>query len=237
MTRKVAHNYHLATENCLLKQKYTELTERIQLLEAEIQELRTQSNTKNTHHANTLIFLQNKNSELYKTLLEKTNENVKIQKPNHPKYYENGDYLRDSDSDSDEERAIPPVRPLQPVPPISIIPHPIKPKDMDRHWGHHGGNHWGGHHWGHNNHYPYWWRHNYRDISGNMNYQIPPHKTPTYPPYNQPIYPYHKPPQQSLKDFVNPLLSFEEFDRVFTPPSPKKPTYFIPPAIHHPKEG
>lgn len=234
MTRKVAHNYHLATENCLLKQKYTELTERIQLLEAEIQELRTQSNTKNTHHANTLIFLQNKNSELYKALLEKTNENVKKPKPNYPKYYENGDYLSDSDSDSDGERAMPPVRPPQPVPPISIIPQPIKPKDMDRRWGHHwGGNHHGWNNWGYNNHFPFWKHHYYRDVSGNINYKIPPPKIPNYPPHNQPIYPYHKPPQQSLKDFVNPLLSLEDFERAYKPQL-QKPTHFIPPAIHHP---
>lgn len=212
MTRKVAY---IATENSLLKQKYTELIEKLQLLEAENQELRNQSNTKNTHHANTLIFLQNKNSELYKALLEKTNETVKKPKPNYPKYYENGDYLSDSDSDSDEERA---------MPPISIIPHPIKPKDMDRHWSRH--------HYHNHNHYPYWWRHNYRDISGNM-HTLPPHKTATYPIHNQPIYPYHKPPQQSLKDFVNPLLSLEEFEQAYKPKL-QKPTHFIPPAIHHP---
>lgn len=226
MTRKVAHNYYLATENCLLKQKYTELEEKIQLLEAENQELQIQANTKNTHHANTLIFLQNKNSELYKALLEKMNENVKKQKPNNLNYYENGDYLSDSDSDSDEERKI------TPVPPISIIPQPIKPKDMDRHWG--GG--WGRYRYNnHYNRYPFWKHHYYRDISGNMNYQIPPHKTPTYPPHNYPIYPYHKPPQQSTKDFVNPLLSFEEFQRGYKPSS-TNPTHFIPPAIHHPTE-
>lgn len=206
MTRKVAHNYHLINENQFFKQNHTELKEKIQLLEAELEELKSQINMKNNHHANTLFFLQSKNSELSKALLEKTNDNMKLQKqiytntPFSKKTYNNGDFL------NGEERVIP-HHPQQ-MPNISIIPtHPTHPKDFDRIRRHHG-RYYGG--------YPFFDDDDfylYRDISANIHH-----------------HPIQKPPKQSLKDFVNPLLSFEEFQRVYKPP--KKPTHYIPPAIH-----
>lgn len=217
MTRKSSHQYHLANENCLLKQKYTELTEKIQLLDAEIQELRTRSGEKNNHHANTLLFLQTKNSELSKALLEKTNDNMKLQnqlyinKPGSQTSY-NIDF-----SDEPKELPVPPG--YHPVPPIHIIPtHQGQPKDIDRHWRYHGGHHHGGHS------FPFYHDYYlYRDISGNIHHPI--HKSPPHP-----TYPGNKKPNQTLKEFDNPLL--HNYERAYKPPQ-KKPTHFIPPAIHH----
>jgi len=207
MSRKVSQ--HLTYENSLLIQK-------VLYLEHQLQELNKTHSSKTNQHANTLIFLQHKNSELTKALLDKTKEVVvlqtKIHKNNQRFLYNNGDDLEDIESiDTDDycdERALPPNKPTiyTPVQPITIIPQPIHPPKPKGWWGHH-----------RPHPHPYHYHHGHlwhRDMSGN--------------PYHHPPYP--KP--RNISEFDNPFIYGEYDERDIVLPM-KKPTHFIPPARPH----
>ena len=206
--------HHLNYENSFLKQK-------IILLENEVQELNKTQQAKGSQHANTLIFLQQKNSELAKALLDKTKEIVILQtnihKQNRRMLYNNGDNLEDNESIDTEENEDRYIKPTS-MPP----PPPTKPRG----WGYNHHNHhqhpWNKYHW---NKYPWhgypWYKYPYdydnnndddndfklyRDISGN--------------PQCQP---------RSIGEFDNPFLHGKYDERDIVIPI-KKPTHYIPPA-------
>lgn len=242
MTRK--HQHHLNYENSLLKQK-------LQQLEYELHEINKSQSSKSNQHASTLIFLQNKNSELTKALLDKTKDVVKLQTQIHKhkqaqRMLYNGDELEDSVSisteDSDERDVKPQISTTVPpmtITPQHIPPHPTKPKGW---WHGHGHYHRPHHHHGWYG-YPYLFDDEfglYRDISGN----VPPHTYHAPAPYHpsmpihrapQPQGPPHHPPlkPRSIGHFDNPFLFGEYDERDIVLPI-KKPSHVIPPAKPHP---
>jgi len=175
MTRKYHHQ--LNYENSLLKQK-------LQQLEYELHEINKSQSSKSNQHANTLIFLQNKNSELTKALLDKTKDVVKLQTQIHKhkqtqRMLYNGDDLEDSASISTEDSEERDVNPkiYTTLPPMTITPQPIHPKPKG--W-------WHGHHHYHRPHHHGWYGYPYlfddefgpyRDMSGNHSM---PHRTPNH---------------------------------------------------------
>jgi hypothetical protein len=237
MTRK--HHHHLTYENQLLKQK-------VQQLEYEIQELTQTKSSQSNHHTNTLMFLQHKNSELTRALLDKTKDVVKLQttihnqkqKPYPTRIGVQLDSESSSSSSEDETRDVKPVT-YGPLPSMNIIPqpivppphHPSKPKGLGhRHrWGRHGGH---GSHGMYGGWYGYPWfleedddYRLYRDMSGNTQPHAYPHSMPPHP----------KIKPRSIGHFENPFLSGSYDEREFVVPI-KKPTHVIPPAKPRPPQ-
>ena len=236
MTRK--HQHHLNYENSLLKQK-------LQQLEYELHEINKTQSSKSNQHASTLIFLQNKNSELTKALLDKTKDVVKLQTQVHKhkqaqRMLYNGDDLDDiasiSTEDSDDRDVKPPVSTTVPpmtITPQPIHPHPTKPKGWWHGHYHHPHPH-PHHHYGWYG-YPYLFDDEfgrYRDMSGNIPHNPPAHYNPSMPhraphPQRPPLKP------RSIGHFDNPFLSGEYEERDIVIPI-KKPSHVIPPAKPHP---
>jgi len=251
MTRK-HHHHHLTYENQLLKQ-------RVQQLEHEIQELTQTNSSQSNHHTNTLMFLQHKNSELTKALLDKTKDVVKLQTTIHRQkqkpYPIRGGVQLDTESSSsseDEDRDVKPVT-YNPLPSMTLIPepivppphHPPKPKGLGRHhrWGRHGGHgDWGHGNWGHGNWGHGDWGHGWNrwygypwfledDDDFKLYRDVSGNTHPHAYPHSIPPHPKIKP--RSIGNFNNPFLSGNYDEREFVVPI-KKPTHVIPPAKPHP---
>ena len=99
-----AREKQLLYENSVLKVQHNEMVSAINTLQSEIETLEKKNNENHKNHANSLMFLQNKNANLNKTLnLKQKQLNLLMQKydinSSSPLFAERPDFNSDSDTE------------------------------------------------------------------------------------------------------------------------------------------
>ena len=104
LNKLYAREKQLLYENSVLKVQHNKMVAAINTLQSEIETMEKKNNENNKNHANSLIFLQNKNAHLNKTLILKQKQLCLLMQKydihsSSPIFAERPDFSSDSDTE------------------------------------------------------------------------------------------------------------------------------------------